>query len=78
MASVWLLCQASITDRQTDRASGGKKKAEQQSLDEKRKQVLQNADRSNVQLAVFVMTLTKEEFRCKMRYPACEKVKPST
>lgn len=74
MASVWLLCQASITDRERDRQTIRRKKAEQQSFEEKRKQVLQNADRSDVQLAVFVMTLTKEEFHCKTRYPAFGKV----
>lgn len=48
------------------------KRAEQQSLRKRREsRVLIGAMCSR---RFFVMTLTKEEFHCKMRLPACEKV----
>lgn len=72
-----------INHRQTERVRQKirRRKKEKEKLNSKagekeRKQVLQNADRNDVCLAVFVMTLTKEEFHCEMRYPACEKVTP--
>lgn len=64
MASARLPCQASITDRER---KADDPEGKSFSFSEKTQPVLQTADRSNVQLASFVMTITKAEFHCKMK-----------
>lgn len=58
-----------------DRRSRGKKKTAERQREGGRCRVLIGVMCS---WQFFVMTLTKAGFHCEMRYPACEKVTPST